>query len=238
MAQRGRARELSRTLTASEAAALIGVSVATVRGWADNGLLPSHRTVGGHRRFDITELRGWLAARGATMPAPVAGVARVTQDVPPCPSLARELNGRTEAILERILAGYSDNVATWAPRPSDPAVRRSATRFLRIITAALENGSVTKSVGRAELAGFRDGTRHDGLAVSQLQLTRVAMAIAIEAQDAVDHRLIAEPLAIPTLLAVTEHVVAASLKGLQLGVVAPVATSAKRSTPTHTSQDN
>ncbi|HWH13173.1 MAG TPA: helix-turn-helix domain-containing protein, partial [Miltoncostaeaceae bacterium] len=58
-------RDLPRTLTASEAAALIGVSVATVRGWADSGLLPSHRTVGGHRRFELGQLRDWLAARGA-----------------------------------------------------------------------------------------------------------------------------------------------------------------------------
>ena len=221
MPQPGRARELSRTLTASEAAALIGVSVATVRGWSDNGSLPSHRTVGGHRRFDISELRGWLEARGATMPAPVAGVARVTKDVPPCPSLARELNARTDAILQRVRDGYSDDVATWGTRPSDPAMRRSATRFLRIITAALETGSVTKSVGRAELAGFRDGTRQDGIANGLMQLTRVVMAIALEADDAVHDGRIAEALAVPTLQAVTEHVVAASLRGLRQGSGSP-----------------
>ncbi len=234
MPQRGRARELSRTLTASEAAALIGVSVATVRGWADNGSLPSHRTVGGHRRFDISELRGWLEARGATMPSPVAGVARVTKDVPPCPSLARELNRRTDAILQRVRAGYSDDVPTLGTRPSDPAMRRSATRFLRIITAALETGSVTKSVGRAELAGFRDGTRHDGLGTSLIQLTRVVMAIAVEAHEAVHDGLIDEALAIPALLAVTEHIVAASLKGLLQGAGPPVRAprGARTGTPT------
>jgi excisionase family DNA binding protein len=65
---RGRAARVDRgprTLTASEAAALLGVSVATVRGWADQGRLPSHRTVGGHRRFELEELRAWLAERGA-----------------------------------------------------------------------------------------------------------------------------------------------------------------------------
>ena len=57
-----------RTLTASEAAALIGVSVATIRGWADQGRLPSHRTVGNHRRFELDELRAWLADRGRGAP--------------------------------------------------------------------------------------------------------------------------------------------------------------------------
>ncbi|MGB0614133.1 MAG: MerR family DNA-binding transcriptional regulator, partial [Miltoncostaeaceae bacterium] len=39
-----------RSLTTSEAAALLGVSVPTVRAWSDAGRLPVHRTPGGHRR--------------------------------------------------------------------------------------------------------------------------------------------------------------------------------------------
>jgi excisionase family DNA binding protein len=238
MAKQGRARQLSRTLTASEAAALIGVSVATIRGWADNGSLPSHRTVGGHRRFDIAELRIWMHARGATMPAPVAGVARATKDVPACPSLARELNARTEAILGSVRGGYSDDVPTLAPRPSDPAIRRSATRFLRIITAALETGSITKSVGRAELAGLRDGTQPDALGNSLTHLMRVAMAIAVEAQHALDEGLIDEPLAIPAVLAVTEHVVAADLRGLQQARVTRAPTTRAPRTKARDAQAN
>jgi excisionase family DNA binding protein len=217
MPQQGRGRELSRTLTASEAAALIGVSVATVRGWADHGVLPSHRTVGGHRRFESAELRAWMRARGATMPAPVAGVARKSKDVPPSPALARRLNGRTRAIVDRVLAGYRDDVPTLSVRPTDAAIRRQATRSLRVVTAALETGSVTRSVTRAELAGFSDGTHHDGSAASLVQLTRLCMAIACEAQAAVDDGTIDDPRALPALLAVIEHVVAADATGLQAG---------------------
>ena len=72
-ARAGRGGRGERTLTASEAAALIGVSVATVRGWADQGRLPSHRTVGGHRRFELEELREWLTDRGAPAPEPRGG---------------------------------------------------------------------------------------------------------------------------------------------------------------------
>jgi len=223
MPQPGRGRELSRTLTASEAAALIGVSVATVRGWADHGVLPSHRTVGGHRRFESAELRSWLRARGATMPAPVAGVARKSKDVPPCPALARYLNGRTRAITDRVVAGYRDDVPTLPARPTDAAIRRQATRSLRIITAALETGSVTKSVARAELAGFSDGTHHDGTAASLVQLARVAMVIAYEAQTAAEAGIVDDPRAIPALMAVIDHVVVADLSGLQQGSSAPAA---------------
>jgi excisionase family DNA binding protein len=226
MPQQGRGRELSRTLTASEAAALIGVSVATVRGWADHGILPSHRTVGGHRRFESAELRSWLRARGATMPAPVAGVARKSKDVPPCPTLARYLNGRTRAIVDHVIAGYRDDVPTLGVRPTDAAIRRQATRSLRIVTAALETGSVTKSVARAELAGFSDGTHHDESAASLIQLTRVAMVIACDAHAAVETGIVDDPRAIAALLAVIEHVVVADLSGLRQGSATPAAQAA------------
>lgn len=38
-------------LTSKEAARLLGVSEASVKRWADSGLLPAEKTVGGHRRF-------------------------------------------------------------------------------------------------------------------------------------------------------------------------------------------
>jgi len=40
-----------RLLTPSEVAGLFRVEVKTVGRWADAGLLPAIRTVGGHRRF-------------------------------------------------------------------------------------------------------------------------------------------------------------------------------------------
>ena len=36
---------------------MLGVSVPTVRLWADSGRVPCHRTAGGHRRFEVEELR-------------------------------------------------------------------------------------------------------------------------------------------------------------------------------------
>ena len=38
-------------LSLSDAAKLLGVHPSTVRLWSDKGVLPTHRTSGGHRRY-------------------------------------------------------------------------------------------------------------------------------------------------------------------------------------------
>src|SRR5215469_12713125 len=45
-----------------EASVLLGVSLSTVRRWADSGKVPVYRTAGGHRRFRRQELQSLLAA--------------------------------------------------------------------------------------------------------------------------------------------------------------------------------
>ncbi|HYP00257.1 MAG TPA: B12-binding domain-containing protein [Pyrinomonadaceae bacterium] len=55
-------------LTSKEAARLLGASEASVKRWADGGLLPSEKTAGGHRRFRPEDVALFLRekARGAT----------------------------------------------------------------------------------------------------------------------------------------------------------------------------
>lgn len=48
-------------LTTAEAAALLDVSVATLKRWAQSGLLPSERTEGGHRRFRLEDVKALTA---------------------------------------------------------------------------------------------------------------------------------------------------------------------------------
>jgi excisionase family DNA binding protein len=216
-ARSGRAGRGPRTLTASEAAALLGVSVATVRGWADQGRLPSHRTVGGHRRFELEELREWLARRGA--PAPAARrLRRAPQDLPPCPLLARELNARTDAIAERVLGGYDDAVPTPLPRPSAPAMRRLAIRFLRVLAAGLESGRPGALAGRVELAGLRGGVQGAGGIRVIAEHTRVAVAVALEAEEAVREGVEVEPEALACLMSVIDHAQAAVARGFEQGL--------------------
>ena len=46
-------------LSLAKAAQLLGVHPSTVRLWSDKGILPVHRTQGGHRRFKQSEIKLW-----------------------------------------------------------------------------------------------------------------------------------------------------------------------------------
>lgn len=50
-------------LSLSDTAALLGVHPGTVRSWSDQGVLPVHRTQGGHRRYLRSEMETWLQTR-------------------------------------------------------------------------------------------------------------------------------------------------------------------------------
>jgi molybdopterin-binding protein len=61
-------------LRIGQAAELLGVSVDTVRRWADDGQLPTRRTGGGHRVVDGAALAGFAAEHAvAPEPGAVAG---------------------------------------------------------------------------------------------------------------------------------------------------------------------
>jgi len=208
----GRVEPGRRSLTASEAAAIIGVSVATVRGWADQGRLPSHRTVGGHRRFDMDELRDWLDDHGAPIPRRFSLNAARTE-IPACPDLARELNARSDAIIERVLSGYDDSVPTITQIPSDTELRRAATRFVRVVTGALESGNPSAFAGRAEIAGYRGGLQGERGGGVLVEHTRLALALLQEAQDAIDGGTVNDEHAMACLLAVIDGAQAAVARG-------------------------
>lgn len=46
-------------LSLSDAAKVLGVHPSTVRLWSDKGLLPTHKTQGGHRRYKNSEISIW-----------------------------------------------------------------------------------------------------------------------------------------------------------------------------------
>jgi len=50
-------------LSLSDAAKLLGVHSSTVRLWSDKGVLPTHKTQGGHRRYKRTEISLWSESR-------------------------------------------------------------------------------------------------------------------------------------------------------------------------------
>lgn len=57
-------------ISLKEAAEIIGVHPSTVRSWTDKGILPAHRTAGGHRRYRRTDVELWAehSRRGGLEP--------------------------------------------------------------------------------------------------------------------------------------------------------------------------
>ncbi len=79
-----------RFLTSVEVAAACGVSTRTVSNWIRDGSIPAHRTVGGHGRVAVDDLRRFLTERGMPLPPELvdrsAGAARLPTPVPPGPA--------------------------------------------------------------------------------------------------------------------------------------------------------
>jgi len=212
---RGRVEPGRRSLTASEAAAIIGVSVATVRGWADDGRLPSHRTVGGHRRFDMDELRDWLDEHGAPVPRRFS-IRAARTEIPACPTLARELNSRSDLIIRRVLDSYDPSVPTITQIPTETELRRAATRFVRVVTGALESGNPSAFSGRAEVAGYRGGLQGERGGGVLVEHTRLALAVLREAEAAIEEGDIEEEHAMACLFSVIDTAQAAVARGYGL----------------------
>ena len=57
-----------------EVAEILGVHPSTVRNWADQGVLPVHRTQGGHRRFQRDELNLWVQSQRMNIPEEANGL--------------------------------------------------------------------------------------------------------------------------------------------------------------------
>jgi MerR family transcriptional regulator, light-induced transcriptional regulator len=105
-----RANALSKKLTSREAARLLGVSEASVKRWADSGVLPAFKTVGGHRRFrpeDVAVFRrkGLREAGGAVAPLKPRRTSSSSKRVA---SKRREAAG---LLYDAIVAAHSEEAA-------------------------------------------------------------------------------------------------------------------------------
>ncbi len=103
----------------SEAAEILGVHPSTLRTWADRGKFPVHRTPGGHRRFQRSDVEGWSTP---TQRAPAAEVQLLIQNA----------LGRTR--LE--LSEGRMSALGWYRRLSDEhrqAYRRESRRLLQLL---------------------------------------------------------------------------------------------------------
>jgi len=69
-------------LSLSEAAELLGVHPSTVRAWSNKGILPVHRTQGGHRRYRRSEVLLWAdTMRGQQEIEPVSVIQAAVRNI-------------------------------------------------------------------------------------------------------------------------------------------------------------
>ena len=98
-----------KTLTTKAVARMLDVSEATVKRWADEGLLPAQRTVGGHRRFDVAGIARFLREQKGSAKAPDA----TATEAPPLLAHALASRGRvsTAALFEALRGGQESEAA-------------------------------------------------------------------------------------------------------------------------------
>ena len=86
-------------LTTKEVARLLSVSEATIKRWADDGLIQSDKTVGGHRRFGLAGIARFQRERGAAPQGTAAQGARK-------PASKKKIS--TSLLFQHLIAGRED----------------------------------------------------------------------------------------------------------------------------------
>lgn len=166
-------------LTTREVARALGVSAATVKRWAETGVLRSVRTPGGHRRFfraDLEQVRGRPEIVAAA-PAPVdAWIERLLVRNPPLAIDAALLD-------ERVRLGSWWAVAMWMGAVLDELGRRweegslgvaeehvAATRLGRALSRTCEHLPIRSGAPVAVLAAVEGEEHVLGMALAELCL--------------------------------------------------------------------
>jgi anti-sigma regulatory factor (Ser/Thr protein kinase) len=109
----------------------VGMSAGWLRHLADTGQIPSERSAGGHRRFDVDAVRNALARhRGGP---PLADVDPVVPTTPPEWSQTVALEGASEDIVWRSV------VEDLRLDPSSPAVKTVAYAFNEMLNNAIDH---------------------------------------------------------------------------------------------------
>lgn len=94
-------------MTSKQAARLLGVSEASVKRWADGGLLPALKTAGGHRRFRPEDLAAFR--QGASKATRLRSLSRVAAPEGEAPRLDERL---ADLMFETLVGGQSEEAAS------------------------------------------------------------------------------------------------------------------------------
>jgi excisionase family DNA binding protein len=108
-------------LTLKDASEFLGVHFTTLRAWADSGEIRVFRTPGGHRRFNVTDLRRFLEERATQIAA----------------KNATELVDAAVVLVRKELANLPQEQATWHYPLNDEASSSRRNRGRQLFSLAI-----------------------------------------------------------------------------------------------------
>ena len=120
-------------------AAVLGVSEATVKRWADAGMLRCFRTRGGHRKFRLRDVKAFLADEEVAQPPPK----------PPAPTT--ELTPQQREVHDLALAGDVDGLVSFIANEHLRGVSL-ASMFDNVVAPALRDIGAGWSSGMLSIA--------------------------------------------------------------------------------------
>jgi excisionase family DNA binding protein len=143
-------------ISLKDAAEIIGVHPSTVRLWTDKGVLPAHRTVGGHRRYKRADVELWAeySRRGGLEPEAI-------------------IQSAVRNVRVRIAEGQLEAEAWYQKLDSDARsqYRQSAHSLFQGLMAYL-SASEGDAGSEAHAVGFEYGSRGHRYNLSYVEATQ------------------------------------------------------------------
>ncbi len=124
-------------LTTQEVARLLSVSEATIKRWADDGLIYSEKTAGGHRRFGLAEVARFQRERGGAHtpqnPNHAAAKAKSAEKISPGLLFERLAAGDEDGTSALLISSYlhGQNLASLFDRVITPTMHRVGDLWCR-----------------------------------------------------------------------------------------------------------
>ena len=148
----------SHWLSLGDVAEILGVHPSTVRSWSDQGVLPVHRTKGGHRRYSRNEIDLWLQSQRADGTS--------------------EMNLVVQNALRNTRFQVSEGrlrAETWYNKIDDEAreqFRSSGRNLLQGLISSMTSTENLRSINEAEALGFEHAARSHRYGLNSIEATK------------------------------------------------------------------